>query len=1071
MKFKDEPAVQWLSSYMTPLEKVADDAGIGLSELQSLDEQTKLYETDGEVEETIAALQSDPRIEYAQPNYLYSLDAVAAPNDTYWSNQWGMTDEDYGIDILEAWGYGYGSDEVVVATLDTGIDVDHPDLVDRLASLTGTNLSHGPGDSLNLPVDKVGHGTHVAGIIAATANNSIGVAGVAPGVEILPVNVSVKSGNQYALSTAFIRAGIDLAVARGAKVLNMSFGSEGNEFDTALYEKMSEYSDILYVAAAGNDGANNDEVMVTPANFSVDYTDSDGHYYPALPNIITVASVGTDALSSWSDYGVNSVHLAAPGEGIVSTIPDNTYGSLSGTSMAAPQVSGAAALLYSLDETLTPVEVIDILTSQARQVAGLASKVKSGGTLDAGAAVGYLANRVASATATPAGGDIYTATPVTLSTTTEGASIYYTTDGRDPDPATGTLYEGPIQLTQLGAVALKARAYKEGSFPSAATSFDYSVAYDENYPGISLKGANPMTVEANGVFADPGATAWDLQDGDLTDAIAVTGVVDTSILGTYTLEYNVVDSDDHAAATVTRTVIVQDTQPPVLELLGDASMSIAYGSEFVDPGVKAMDAYYGDLTSSVVVTGTVNTSLAGSYTLRYHVQDPSGNAAEEATRTVIVSEAASSSSGGSGGGAVSGSGSGSGGSAAAAASTEEAASASLIDLNGSPLDPNELDLTRSSIPLEVTPDSAGIAYVSLPLDLLNDRVGVNDQLIFEIKAPYGSYRVPAKLSSLIAGLDEVLNSHSVTTDNAAFKITLTDYTQDQEIRTALTAKFPDSELLGAIVDYRLEIVDSGTGESIAEIGSFGEAIERTITLTGNSQDLPKQWGAYRYDRTTGTFEFVPARAVVNGGTGQAVLSSYTNSIYLVAANPVSFLDMTNHWGKAEVELSAAKALVAGIGNGLFAPNQSVTRAEFAAMLVRALSRGGQSGGSAPYADVPANAWYYDEVAEAKQLGLLDIAVGTRFYPQQALTREEMASMLAAAVRLEQSTATALQSSLDGYRDIGAASAAYLEDIGLMVELGIMTGTGADEFRPQDGTTRAQAAVVLNRMLRTLGMMD
>lgn len=149
-------------------------------------------------------------------------------------------------------------------------------------------------------------------------------------------------------------------------------------------------------------------------------------------------------------------------------------------------------------------------------------------------------------------------------------------------------------------------------------------------------------------------------------------------------------------------------------------------------------------------------------------------------------------------------------------------------------------------------------------------------------------------------------------------------------------------------------------------------------------------------------------------------------------------------GKSFVELAAAKGLGEGVGDGRFEP-ETVTRAEFTAML--------------------------EEVATAKELGLLDFVSGTSFNPEQPLTREEMASMLAAVVKLEELPLTKDFVSLDGYKDIAQADSAYLEDVRLMVKLHIMTGTGENEVSLKGETTRAQAAVVWIRTLQVLDRID
>ena len=159
---------------------------------------------------------------------------------------------------------------------------------------------------------------------------------------------------------------------------------------------------------------------------------------------------------------------------------------------------------------------------------------------------------------------------------------------------------------------------------------------DTTAPVITLLGDNPMTIEVGSTFTDPGATALDAGDGDLTSSIVVSGSVDTSTLGTYTLTYNVSDTSGNAAVPVTRTVNVVDTTAPVITLLGDNPMTIEVGSTFTDPGATASDAGDGDLTSSIVVSGSVDTSTIGTYTLTYNVSDTSGNAAVSVIRTVNV---------------------------------------------------------------------------------------------------------------------------------------------------------------------------------------------------------------------------------------------------------------------------------------------------------------------------------------------------------------------------------------------------------------------------------------------------
>ena len=159
---------------------------------------------------------------------------------------------------------------------------------------------------------------------------------------------------------------------------------------------------------------------------------------------------------------------------------------------------------------------------------------------------------------------------------------------------------------------------------------------DTTVPVITLLGDTTVTIEVGTTYTDSGATAADNYDGDLTSSIAIVNNVDTSTVGTYTVTYNVSDTSGNAADSVTRTVNVVDTTAPVITLLGDNPMTIEVGTTFTDPGATASDAGDGDLTSSIVVSGSVDTSTIGTYTLTYDVSDTSGNAADSVTRTVNV---------------------------------------------------------------------------------------------------------------------------------------------------------------------------------------------------------------------------------------------------------------------------------------------------------------------------------------------------------------------------------------------------------------------------------------------------
>lgn len=400
----------------------------------------------------------------------------------------------------------------------------------------------------------------------------------------------------------------------------------------------------------------------------------------------------------------------------------------------------------------------------------------------------------------------------------------------------------------------------------------------------------------------------------------------------------------------------------------------------------------------------------------------------------------------------------------------EPTAAVYIDVNGVPLNPADIDTSKPSVTLEVTPKDDR-AYVSIPASILADFATRNASFLIEIQAPYGSYRIPVDLASLIPELPDWLDASHLKAEDIRFRIDLIDKSGDKDIQAAFASRLPKGQAMGAIVDFHIAVINARTGQAVGTADQFSKALTRVIPMPRNLVDMPALWGAFRYDEATKKFMFVPAQAVKIDDAWFVLIRSYSNSVYVTARNAVSFVDVQQHWGQSYIELAGAKGLVEGVGDDKYAPDRSVTRAEFAAMLVRTLGRGTVADDTAPYSDVKPGAWYSDEVGIAKALGLLDFASGTRFKPDQPLTREEMASMLAAAIALGELPLTKEKVNLNGYEDIGRVDAAYVEDVRLLVKLNIMTGTSEDTFSPKGETTRAQAATVFIRMLQALGIID
>ncbi|TEB06806.1 tRNA3(Ser)-specific nuclease WapA precursor [Pelotomaculum schinkii] len=345
---------------------------------------------DSSIDSVIAELQKDPDIEYAQPNYTVSvLDSVYLDSnqDLLSLYEIGQVVEGQecipgtAIDVLSAWKLTKGSPGMLVAVLDTGIDINHQELVNNIFA----NQAEIPGDGIdndyNGYIDDVKgwdfanhdnsiydtadefHGTHISGIIAATENGS-GVCGVAPGVKILPIKF-INGSIGY---TSDAIEAIEYAESMGARIINCSWG--GSENNTALKDAIAQ-SNMVFVCAAGNDDSAN---PVYPAAFD-------------LPNVISVGAVNQSGQkASFSNYGAY-VDLAAPGVSIISTTPQDNYGYMGGTSMAAGFVSGAAALLLSYQTDLDAGQAVNRLKTCASPNETIKQFTSTGGIVNASAAL------------------------------------------------------------------------------------------------------------------------------------------------------------------------------------------------------------------------------------------------------------------------------------------------------------------------------------------------------------------------------------------------------------------------------------------------------------------------------------------------------------------------------------------------------------------------------------------------------------------------------------------------------------------------------------------------------------
>lgn len=344
----------------------------------------------------LASLKSRPDVVFAEPNYMVSISDI--PNDSSFSSLWGLRNTiTPGADIsaVPAWDVSVGSAANVIGVIDTGTDYNHPDLAANMWSaptsfsvtIGGVTITCAAGthgfNAINRtcdPNDDNSHGTHVAGTVGAVGNNSMGVVGVSRVARIMALKFLDSTGNgsisdaidaiEFAIQakSAFAPGGANV------RILSNSWG--GADFSQALLDQINraDAANMLFVVAAGNASANNDTTPDYPGNYQTN-------------NIVSVAATDIYDNRSWfSNYGPLMVDLGAPGEGILSTILGNGYGYKSGTSMAAPHVSGAAALILA-QCPLNTAQLIGNILSNVDVVSSLSGITLSNGRLNVNRAV------------------------------------------------------------------------------------------------------------------------------------------------------------------------------------------------------------------------------------------------------------------------------------------------------------------------------------------------------------------------------------------------------------------------------------------------------------------------------------------------------------------------------------------------------------------------------------------------------------------------------------------------------------------------------------------------------------
>jgi subtilisin family serine protease len=562
----------------------------------------------GGVERALRAYRAEAGVRYAEPNYIVHAitpDArplATVPNDPSFGQLWGMRNTGQtvngvagtpGADIKAepAWTVTTGTRTVVVGVIDTGIDYNHPDLAANVWSnpggiggcAVGTHGYNAITRTCN-PLDDHDHGSHVSGTIGGVGNNGVGVAGVNWTTSIMGLKFLDASGSG---STADAIVAIDFAVNAkiagvNVRVLSNSWGGGG--FSQALLDAINRANanDILFVAAAGNSSANNDTTPHYPSSYNA-------------PNVVSVAATDSnDALASFSNFGANSVHLGAPGVSTLSTTIGNTYSYFSGTSMATPHVSGAAALILS-QGYLSVSALKSKLLSSVDALPSLSGRTVTGGRLN-------LCKAITGCGGPPPAPDYSLSVSPASATVAQGASATYTVT----ITRTGA-FSGAVTLAISGLPSGAAGAFSPN--PVSGSSSALTVTTSTTTPTGSY------------IFTVTGTS------GTLSRTATATLVVQAPTAGDFTLSATPTSRTINQGASTTYTVNITRT--------GGFAGGVTFSVSGLGTGQTAtFSPNPATATSSTLTIATTATAATGSRVLT--ITGTSGSLSRTTTVTLVV---------------------------------------------------------------------------------------------------------------------------------------------------------------------------------------------------------------------------------------------------------------------------------------------------------------------------------------------------------------------------------------------------------------------------------------------------
>lgn len=593
---------------------------------------------------------------------------------------------------------------------------------------------------------------------------------------------------------------------------------------------------------------------------------------------------------------------------------------------------------------------------------------------------------------------------------------------------------------------------------------------DSIQPVITLTGDATVNLKVGSEYTDAGATAYDDQDGDITDRIVATvssevyglTALDTAQADVYTFHYNVSDAAGNQAAEVTRKVIVAedpDTVKPVITLLGEASIALEHSASYTDAGATAEDDRDGDLTAHIVATITrdgelaaLDTTAAGTYIYHYNVSDAAGNAAVEVTRTVAVGEAQQPPT-------------------PTITPAPTASPAATPAPASPPAAPTAPAATASPSPAPVLPNIRVLegADFAAPVDgviTIQLAEATNSVVLPEgIAAITGEHTLRLAWGTIAVDLTPAaLNSMLMAAGGTQpEKITL-------KLKVGTAAKAAVEQLINDPVvngSVQLSVASDVISFSLEAVAADGIAVPVTtlgepliVSFTVDPQANPGLLGAYSI-AGNGAADYM-------GGTwkdGKWTAGVTYLSQYAVLEYDKSFADVgSGMWASGVIKSLAAKHIIEGISAAQFNPQEEVTRAQFAAMIARAL--GLTAGRASAFQDVAPGAWYAEAVAAVNEAGIVQGRSPDTFAPERSITREEAAVMIVRAYEYLQGAKTA-EAAAGYFSDQSQIHDWAQKAAGIAAQAGLLQGRGNRQLVPLERMTRAEGAQVIYNLLEYL----